>query len=387
VRRALILGGTAAAVVGGALTALGWRFDPRGASYSYLFAYTYVFTLTVGALFLLLIGQAADARWFVAVRRLTEHVVGVLPALAVLFVPVVLSMKHLYPWDRVSELEPHARTLVLEKRAWLNEPSYVARAAAYFVVFLTLGELLRRWSLRQDREGDGDGRLRRRMIGLAAGGLPVLALTSTFASFDWLMSLEPTWFSDIYGVYLFAGGFVSALGLVGAMLVIARSRNALPPGVGAEHFHAIGRLELAMVIFWSYIVWAQLVLQWIADMPLEVTWYIARSRGGWQWVGAGLLVLHFVIPFALLLSRALKRKPLPFVTVSAWLVVVHLLDVYYLVLPALEPAHFVVRWTDLTAVAALGGASLAFGAFRARDIIAYPVGDPLLDESIRYEAA
>jgi len=386
-KRTLVTAGVSAAIAGGVPTAIGWMADPRRASFAYLFGYTYAFTIVAGSLFLVMIGYACDAQWFVAVRRLAEHVVGVFPLLAVLLVPVLLSMKRLYPWTHASRLPLAERELVLKKLAWLNEPFFVARSIAYFVIFLVIAELLRGLSIRQDREEARAEGLRRKMIGIAAGTLPLVALTLTFASFDWLMSLEPAWYSDIYGVYVFAGGFVSALGLLGVMTVVARKRGALPENVAAEHFHAVGRLELAMIIFWTYIAWAQLILLWIADLPSEVTWYVRRWHGGWEWVGLALLLLHWAFPFFYLLQRGLKRRPGPFVAISAWIVVIHALDVYYLVLPAFEPGRFRFHWLDLTSLVAVGGACVAFGAWRAGGVRSYPVADPLLRESIHYEAA
>jgi hypothetical protein len=386
-RRQLLVLGVVLAALGGVPTALGYFSDARRTSFSYLFAFTYVFTIVNGALFLLLIGHASNAKWFIAVRRLAEHVVGAFPAVCLLLAPVLLAMKKLYPWTDLSRLTPQARRLVEEKAAWLNEPSFVVRSVVYLAVLLVVGELLRSWSLRQDRGNALATTMRKRMIALSVGGIPLVAIIVTFASFDWFMSLEPTWYSDIYGVYIFAGGFLSALGLFGAMLVVAAARKDLPRGVSVEHFSAVGRLELAMVIFWTYIGWAQLVLQWIADLPLEVTWYLSRWAGGWQWFGFVLLIVHWAIPFFYLLQRGLKRRPVPFIAISVWLVAVHLLDIYYLILPAYEPNHFAFRWVDATAVVALSGVVLAFGAWRAGGIAPYPACDPFLDESIRYEAA
>ncbi len=379
--------GTAVAVLAGVPTATGFVFEPRRASFSYLFAFTYVFTLVIGALFVLLSHHASDAGWFVAVRRLSEHVVGAFPLVVILLIPVLVWSRQLYPWTNPSALDPHARELIARKSAWLNEPFFILRSIFYCAFLLVFCELLRSWSLRQDRDASAAESLHRRMVALSAGGLFFVALVLTLAAFDWLMSLEPTWFSDVYGVYIFAGGYVSALGLFGAMAVFAKKRGELPSGVSPEHFSAVGRLELAMVIFWTYIGWAQLMLQWVADMPLEVTWYLARWRGGWQWFGFALLLAHWAIPFFWLLQRGLKRRALPFLAINVWLVAVHLLDVYYLVLPALEPGHFYVHWLDVTAVLSLSAATLAFGAWRARGTAPYPRHDPLLAESLHYEEA
>jgi hypothetical protein len=384
-RRSLMVAGIGAAVVGGGACVAGFSVDPGRAAYSYLFAFTYVFTIVIGALFVLMIGHACDARWFVAVRRYTEHVVAVMPALALLFAPVLLCMHRLYPWMNLEALSRHDHEFVLKKAAYLNVSAFVLRAAVYFALFVVTSELLRRWSLRQDREPAAAGQLRRRMIALSAGGLPIISFALTFASFDWLMSLEPTWYSNVYGVYVFAGGFVSALGLVGVLLVPARLRGGLPPGVGEEHYSAVGRLELAMIIFWTYIAYVQLFITWIADMPLQVTWFVVRFRGGWQWLGIALVFLHWALPFFVLLQRKLKRRNDTFFAVSLYIVLVHALDVYYLVVPAHEPTlrlHFM----DLAALAAVAGATCAFGALRAGSAATHPLNDPALDDSLHYEA-
>jgi hypothetical protein len=386
-RRAAIRLGSIAAVVGLGATAVGWWLDAPRASFSYLFAWAFVFSVAVGSLFLLMIGHASDAHWFVAVRRLAEHATGGMPLVALAFVPVLACMGQLYPWLHPSRLPPHDRELVSQKLAWLNAPHFIGRSILYLVICVALGELLRRWSLQQDERPARAEHLRRRMIALSAPGLPVLALTLTFASFDWFMSLEPTWVSNLYGVYVFAGGFVAALGLFGVLLVLARLRGALPAEISVDHYYALGRLELAMVIFWTYIAWSQLLLYWIADLPLEVTWYIARWHGGWQWVGVALLVLHWAVPFFLLLQRSLKRHSSTLLAISAWLLLVHAIDIYYLILPAFEPGRLSVHALDFTALLGLVGASVAFGAFRAGGVRMHPIHDPALEESLHYEAA
>jgi hypothetical protein len=381
-----MIAGLAAALLGGAGLVIGWPLDPRRASYSYLFAFTYVFTIVIGALFLLMIGHASDARWFVAIRRYAEHVVAVLPLLAVLVVPVLAFMRDLYPWTDLSALSHEDRKYVMRKLAYLNVPFFVVRTIGYFLVFIAIAELLRRWSLRQDEEPGNAEPLRARMIALSAGGLPIVSLALTLASVDWLMSLEPTWYSNVYGVYVFGGGFVAALGLFGVLLVPARVRGLLPPGVTEQHYTAVGRLDLAMIIFWTYIGYVQLFLTWIADMPLQVTWYIARWHGGWEWMGGVLLVFHWALPFFYLLQRSLKRRDDTFFAVSLYIVLVHLVDVYYLVLPAYEPQHLRFHVLDLAALFAVTGATVAFGAFRAGGIGTHPIHDPALQDSLHYEA-
>jgi len=294
-------------------------------------------------------------------------------------------LSKLYPWMHPAELAPAAREYVTKKIAWLNPRFFAIRTIGYLAVFVAVGEVLRTSSVKQDREPARGPALQRRMVALGAGGLFPIALVLTFSSFDWFMSLEPTWYSNLYGVYVFAGGFVSALGLLGVMVVLA-GREGLLPGVNAEHYHAIGRLELAMIIFWAYIAWAQLLLYWIADLPLEVTWYLNRWQGGWERIGVALIVVHWAIPFFYLVLREPKRHAKTFFAVSLWIVLVHALDIYYLIVPAFAPAHLRLRSVDVSALVFVVGVTILFGVWRARGIAALPSGDPAFEESLGYEA-
>lgn len=389
-RRRLLWSGLAAALLGGAASLYGWIVNGDQAAHSWLAAYAFALSVTIGMLFLLLIGNAADATWFVPLRRLTESVVAVIPMLAVLLVPVLVSMDVLYPWSGplhdVEALDHHGRELVSKKEMWLNRPFFLGRAAIWLVGFLAISEPLLRWSHRQDREDGDPERLRRRMIALSAGGLPILALLLTMATFDWIMSIQPVWFSNILGVYLFAGGFWAALAVVALLMVAARSTERLPAAVGAEHGHAVGRLLLAFTIFWTYIGFCQLMLIWIADLPEEVIFYLDRWEGGWEWYGVGMIVGHFVVPFALLLSQRLKRHPRALAAVAAWVLINHYADMYWLVLPALHPRLLAPHWLDAATLLTVVGACLAFGAWRAGERSLVPVRDPRLSAGLAYEA-
>jgi len=197
------------------------------------------------------------------------------------------------------------------------------------------------------------------MLKLAAAGLPILGITLTFAAFDWIMSLTPAWFSAIFGLYVFAGGFIAALGLVAVVAPGA-------PAVGPSHTHALGKLTFAFVIFWAYMAYAQGFLIWIADKPEEVTWYLPRVGGSWGVLFVAVIAANFVLPFALLLSRDLKRHPRALAAVGAWLLVAHYLDVAWMVLPVLHPTGIRAHWLDLAALAAVGGLAAAAASARLR---------------------
>jgi hypothetical protein len=372
------------AAVGLGLTLVGGLVDPRRALHAYLVAFVYWVGIALGALILVGAFHASSARWPVVLRRFVETVPATLPLFVVLFIPVLLGMKHVFVWaspppglDRVME------EAIEHKLPYLNARFFLARAVLYFLLWIVVAHLLRAWSLRQDVAGGVT--LTRWQRRLGAGALPFLALTMTFAAFDWLMSLDPRFFSTIFGIYWFTGSFIAAF----AVTVIAGTlTRADPTGFGhhmhTEHFHSLGKFMLAFTAFWAYIGFSQFMLIWIANIPEEVPWYVSRIRGGWLYVFAFLIVFHFVVPFFLLLSRDLKRNPVTLSWIGAWMLFVHWIDVYWLVMPTLFPGGPSPSPWDLTAFVGVGGAAVAYGISRMRGTLPVPVQDPYLQDSLRY---
>ena len=375
-----------AALAGGAglvLTGVGAAFDLRRALYAYLVAFAYWLGVALGMLILLGSFHASSARWPVVLRRFVEHVPAVIPLFVVLFLPIVLGRHSLFPWTNPQAFTGEARHLVEHKHPYLNTPFFLLRAAFYFASWVAVAELLRRWSLRQDRAGGIT--LTRWQRRLGAGSLPLLALTISFAAFDWLMSVDPRFSSTIFGVYWFAGSFLAAFAVIAVAGALTRGDpSQFGAHMSAEHFHSVGKFLLAFVAFWAYIAFSQLLLIWIANVPDEVPWYILRINGGWGWVGAFLVVFHFVVPFFLLLSRDLKRNPRPLALLAVWILLVHFVDLYWLVMPHLDPGGPRPSLWDLTACVGVGGLAVAFTVLRMRGSAAVPLRDPYLDESLRY---
>jgi hypothetical protein len=302
----------------------------------------------------------------------------------VLFVPIFAGRRLLYPWVDPSGLSPELARSVAHKAPYLNTGFFVVRAAIYFAVWIAVAHLLRAWSVRQDEGGGPSLTVRQRRLG--AGSLPFVALTMTFASFDWMMSLDPRFYSTIYGVYWFAGSFVAAFAVTILGAVATRpDPTAFGHYMNADHFHALGKLLLAFVAFWAYIAFSQFMLIWIADIPEEVPWYVLRIRGGWLWVGSFVALFQFLVPFFLLLQRSVTRSPRRLAWMSAWLLFVHWVDLYWLLLPHLHPAGPRPWIFDLTAFVGVGGAAVAFALVRMRAHAAVPVRDPYLEDSLRYE--
>ncbi len=366
------------AVLAGALTLWGLVYMPELAFAAYLVALIYWLTLAVGSLLLLTFGLAVRARWFVVLRRLCELVVASLPALAALFVPVLVGMHELYPWAGARGGYAVPSYLV----AYENPVAFCVRTAAYFAVFLFVGERLVRWSFASDAAPAAE--LYRRQQRLAAGGIPAIGLALTFAAFDWLMSLPPHWSTTMFGVYVFAGAFLSGLALLVLLAFFSQSADELRQAVQPSHYYALGRLLLAFVIFWAYIAYSQFFLTWMADLPEEITWYQNRLDGAWMGLSVFLLVGHFIAPFLLLLLRSIKKRPRQLAALAAWILAVHYLDVYWLVMPTVRPRGVYVHWLDAAAFVAVGSISALFALWRSNKRPLLVVHDPKLQASLRY---
>jgi len=333
-----------------------------------------------------MISYVTGARWFTVLRRLALDVTGALPVLVLLALPLFVGVLAIYSWTTPSALPQEARAVIERKSAWLNAPLFVVRGIVYLAVWVGIGTTLRRWSLRQDAlTGEVSAAAWCRLRRLSAGGLVAVGLTLTFASFDWLMSLEPTWYSTVYGVYVFAGGLLAALGLI-AILGHAASRpgGPLEAAITREHFGALGKLLLTFAIFWAYIAFSQFLIIWIGDVPLDASWYVARAAGSWGTLALVVVAGQFALPFVLLLSRELKRRPALMAALGWILLTMHVLDTYWLVLPALHPLGVSLSWLDAAALLMVGGFATAAAAWRSRGRAALPLGDPYVGVAMRY---
>jgi hypothetical protein len=333
---ALLAAAGLAAFVGGVLTV------PRQALFSFLAAFASAVAVAVGALVLLLATNIVRADWVAPLRGAAGAAAGTLPLLGLLFVPVALGLPRLYPWAGLPGAVPAGSYPDPEVlRVYLNGPAFVLRSLLYFGIWIATLAALRRWPGR------------RRAVSAAA--LPAVALAVTFAAFDWLMSLAPGWVSTVYGLYYFSGGFAAALGLL-ALVAPGAAHTDSHSGDGKAH-PALGVLLLTFVVFWAYLGFAQLLIIWIADVPTEVAWYAPRLRGGWGALGLLILAGHFVLPALALLLHRVKRDPSLMASVGALVLIMHHLDIYWLVLPELHPRAPQPHWTDAAALALVVGAA------------------------------
>ncbi len=381
--RALLRASLGVAVAGLALTALGGLSDARVALSAYLVAFSYWLGLSLGALALLMAFHAAKARWMVVVRRPLEAMAGAIVVFPVLFLPIALGMRAIFPWaGATAGLDDEAVRLLHHRAPYLNPTFFLVRAAIYFAVWVTFARLFWRWSTRQDASGAPDLTVKAWKLG--AGGLPPLGLTLTFAAIDWLMSLGVRWYSTIWGVYYFAGSFLGAIALL-ILATLALTRTpALAGAVRVAHWLSLGKLLLAFTCFWAYIAFSQYMLIWIGNLPDTVPWVLLRQDHAWRWIGGSLIAGHFVAPFLLLLSRPRKMDPRRLAPVAAWILAIHYVDLYWLVAPQVQPGSIVPSYCHLTAFLGVGGAAVAAGVALLRGRHALPVRDPFLAESLAY---
>jgi hypothetical protein len=343
---------TAAATVGiiALVIALaGVIFDARQAAATFLVSYVAVVSVALGVLAMVMIAHLTTATWFGAFRGRAATVLAALPALAVLGLLVLLALPVLFPWTRAPATA----------QKYLNIPFFIARYVVYWVAWIGIAELLRRTAAVEAR---GEVmRAARRYRRISSAGLVVLAITMTFAAFDWMMSLTPDWSSTIYGVYWFAGGMVGGLALL-ALLSRLDDRVPVPPSTS----QSLGKLLLTFVLFWLYIAFAQYIVIWSGDLPREVTWYVPRTRGAWAGLALVLLLGMFVLPFLALIVRAVKRSGAALAALGALLLVLHWADTYWMVMPDLVGVSW---WTVIVAVAMaviVVEATVVFAAFRTR---------------------
>ena len=370
---------SAAVGVVGLLATLGLALHNREQfAFSWLFAFIYFFTICVGALFWTLVHHATDAEWSVLVRRQLENVAALIPVLAIFFFATVfINAPILYKWWTMH----HGDSELLDKKsAFLNPLAFTIRALIYFGALGFLAYRNRENSVGQD--ADGNPAFTIKMRRLAFMGIPALALSLTFASVDWLMSLDFHWQSTMWGVYLFAGGAGSAMCLLVLIVTALKSAGYLKL-VNTEHYHIMGKLMLAFCVFWAYIGFSQYMLIWYANMPEETSYYIRRTTETWWYLSLGLVVFRFFLPFPFLLFQGSKKNPKYLCIVAAWILAMQLLDMYIIVMPMLHQTGVSLSLLDITTVLGIGGILGFFFLNRLPKTNLFPIRDPRIQESIR----
>ncbi len=375
-------GRTALAVGAAALAAcvLGALSQPDAFFRGYLLAFVFWNGLSVGAMAVLMLQYLTGGAWGIAIRRELEAAMRTLPLMAIAFLPLLAGLPRLYEWTHADAVA--ADELLRKKSAYLNTPFFVARAAIAFAVWLAVAYFLGKWSAAEDARPDRE--IHRRLLRLSGAGLLVYALTTTFTSIDWVMSLEPHWYSTMYGVLFMVGQGLAALALATVAVVRLSDSEPVSGFLGGRHLHDLGKMMFAFTMFWAYVSFSQYLIVWSGNLPEEISWYLARFRGGWGWVAAAVLLFQFALPFLMLLSRRANRNPRTLAAAAGLLVFMRFVDVSWLVLPAFSKGVFRFDWMDLAAPIGLGGLWLALFArnLAARPLL--PVGDPGFAEALAH---
>src|SRR3989440_795400 len=341
-------------IVGLGLSVVGAFVSPKQFSFSWLFAFAFYFTILAGCFFWIIVHHVVDAEWSVAVRRQLENLAMLLAVMVVFFIPIVIFRHHLYDWMNIKiGHDP----ILDSKRGYLNWHFFVVRAVFYFVFFIAATLLFRRFSIRQDRDGNPAFTINMRRVAFTT--LPVFGLSLTFGAYDWLLGVDYHWFSTMWGVYIFAGAAGSSMSLLVLVITALRKAGYLKETVTAEHYHIMGKWMLAFTIFWAYIGFSQYMLIWYANMPEETEYFIRRNTESWNALSLFLVIGRFFVPFAILLVRGPKKKPLQLCLIAGWIVFMQMVDLYIVILPALHGKGVLVSVWDFMPLIGMG-ATLAF---------------------------
>jgi hypothetical protein len=363
-----------ASVVGIAISVLGAVRNPEQFAYSWLFAFIYFFTLCVGCLFWTMVHHATDAEWSVVLRRLMENVAVLIPIMSLFFIPLAFNASTLWKWWSI----PVGVDELLDgKRTYLNHTFFFARVLFYFGGLSMLAYLFKRHSTEQDVDSHPKHTISMRRLSFL--GIPLFAVSLTFGAFDWLMGLDYKWFSTMWGVYIFAGAAGSSMSLLVLVLTWLRVHGYYKHSITHEHYHIMGKLMLAFVVFWAYIGFSQYMLIWYANIPEETTYFIRRNIGSWNTLSLALVVGRFFIPFLILLLQSTKKAPRALCMVAGWILCMQLLDMYIIVMPMLHKEGFAPSLYDLGAILAVGAPLAYLFLKRLGKHSLIPVGDPRID--------
>jgi hypothetical protein len=367
--------------------ALFWGFsgDRKAFLHAYLVSFMWILTIGLGALWWVTLQHLVNAKWSIVVRRVGEIFAANMSTLAVLALPIVvptaLGSSDLYIW--ASSEKMHADHLLHHKLPYLNVPFFVVRFFLYFAFWAALSQYLFKKSVQQDQANKPE--LVTGMARVSAPSMIAIALTLTFCAIDFMMTLEPAWFSTIFGVYYFASCVIAVHATLILTLIWLQSRGIMKKSITVEHYHDLGKMLFAFTVFWAYIGFSQFMLIWYANVPEETFWYKKRIAGDWGMMAWVLVFGHFVLPFFGLLSRHIKRNKKTLGFWAVWMLVMVWIDMFWLVKPALGGAEMPVGLLDILCFVGVTCTFIASVAFNARNKNLVPVKDPRLARSLAFE--
>jgi hypothetical protein len=373
--------GMIAGVLGVVLAVAGFFMSGADRFYqAYLVAYTFWMGVVLGSLALLMVQHLSGGAWGVVLRRPFEAAVRTIPFMAGLFIPIVLGMHSLYEWSHegITATDP----VIAAKALYLNTPFFLARQVAYFVIWGTIGYLLTTWSAEHDRTGDPA--LLDKMARLSGGGLVVYFLTVTFAMVDWTMSVNPHWFSTIWGLLYIGGQGLSAFAFGICVLVLLSQTAPLNKVLTTHHFHDLGKFLFAFLMLWAYLSFSQFLIIWSANIPEEIPHYLNRWENSWKYLSIFIIVGHFIVPYALLLSRDLKKNAGKLRVIATWILFARVADYYWHVAPELHKDGLTISLLDVALPLALGGIFISLFVSQLSGRALLPVNDPGLEKALHH---
>ncbi len=355
--------------------------------HAYLVAYCFWLGISLGSLFFTMLHHIVSADWSTVFRRISESLMITMPVMAILFIPIGLGIHDLYHWSHAEAVA--ADKILQHKAGWLNTGFFLVRAFIYFAIWTALAYSLYKTSLEQDKRYDEKHRATFKAI--SAPGILLFALSLTFAAWDWVMSLDPHWYSTIFGIYMFAGAWWATLAFIVFFSLYLRANGVLASEIKVDHYHDMGKLMFGFTVFWAYIAFSQFMLIWYGNIEEETIFYKRRWEHGWEYVSIFLGIGHFAIPFFPLLLRAAKRNLTFMRIISAWMLFMHFVDLFWLIMPNLgahgeqHAAHGVhISWMHLTTFLGIGGIFLWFFWQRLTSAPLLPIGDARLKLSLEF---
>lgn len=378
--------GKIALIFGGAgllLSAVGFFVDAKQFYHSYLAAFVFWTTIALGGLFFTMLHHLTGATWSVVLRRFSEAIMVILPVLAILFLPIIPGMHDLYHWTHEEAVA--ADHILQQKEPYLNIPFFLIRAVFYFGVWFLLARTLKKYSTQQDNAPEPS--LTDKMRRFSAPGMLLFAVTLTYAAFDWLMSLNPHWYSTIFGVYIFSGSLLSVLAFILLAALYLRGKDVLQSVITLEHYHDLGKLLFGFTVFWAYIAFSQYMLIWYGNIPEETEFFLQRWEGSWKYVSMVIVFFHFALPFLILVTRAAKRNLALMKVMGFWFLIIHYVDIHWIVMPTLHTEGFSLSWIDFTTLIGIGGLFVWYFWKQFAQQATVPINDPKLQSSIQFTNA
>lgn len=363
------------------LCAAGYATDSERFFQAYLPGYLYWVAISLGCLGWTMIHHLTDGNWGFPVRRIWESGARTIWLMALLFIPIAMAGEHLYPWMAENALED---VIIAGKSQYLNAPFFYLRQVLYFVIWAGFAFILTSGSYRQDQEGQEPLGARLRLT--SGPGILIMAITVTFSATDWAMSIDPHWFSTIWGFLFSASDLLAAMAFTIILAKMLEGRRPLDKALTTDTYHDLGNLLMAFTMLWAYLSFSQFLIIWSGNTQEEAPWYLSRMGDGWVIISVILIVFHFVLPFVVLLTRKTKRAPSVLVKVAMYMLLMRFVDLYWLTMPSLTGhgghAEFHPSWIDIAPWLGVGGLWLMFFSMQLKDRPLTPLTDRRLQEAL-----